>query len=382
MIPYGKQNVNNDDISAVVEVLLSDFLTTGPGVPAFETGICTVTGAKHAIAVNSATSALHVACLALGLGNGDYLWTSPITFVASANVARLCGADVDFVDVDPDTLNICPVALERKLKRASLHGKLPKIIMPVHMCGTPCDMKKIAELAMQYEVKIIEDASHALGAYYKGNTVGACDYSDITVFSFHPVKIITTGEGGVATTNNELLAEKMRLLRSHGVTRDTNAMQGRPHGAWYYEQIDLGLNYRMSDLCAGLGLSQLNRLEQFVNERNRLAENYDNAFCGSGLIKLPARQKDVKSAFHLYVVKVPVEKRLYVFNSLRDVGIGVNVHYIPVYWQPYYVNLGFERGHCPIAEDVYAQILSLPLFPTLTERDQQYIISSIERFVS
>ena len=382
MIPYGKQNVNNDDISAVVEVLRSDFLTTGPRVPAFETGICKVTGAKHAIAVNSATSALHVACLALGLGNGDYLWTSAITFVASANVARLCGADVDFVDVDPNTFNICPVALERKLKHAYFQGKLPKIIMPVHMCGQPCDMKKIAELAMQYDIKIIEDASHALGAYYQGNTVGACDYSDITVFSFHPVKIITTGEGGVATTNNELLAEKMRLLRSHGLTRDTNAMLGRPHGAWYYEQIDLGLNYRMSDLCAELGLSQLNRLEHFVNERNRLAENYDNAFCGSDMIKMPARQRYVKSAFHLYVVKVPAEKRLYVFNSLRDVGIGVNVHSIPVYWQPYYETLDFERGHCPIAEAVYAQILSLPLFPTLTERDQKYIISSIERFVS
>lgn len=382
MIPYGKQNVSNDDIAAVVEVLGSDFLTTGPKVPAFEVGICSVTGAKHAIAVNSATSALHVACLALGLGEGDYLWTSPITFVASANVARLCGADVDFVDVDPNTFNMCPVALERKLILASSQGKLPKIIMPVHMCGQPCDMKKISALAKKYEIQIIEDASHALGAYYYSNAIGACDYSDVTVFSFHPVKIVTTGEGGAATTNNELLAEKMRLLRSHGVTRDTSAMHNKPHGAWYYEQIDLGLNYRMSDLCAALGISQLKRLEHFVNERNRLADQYDNAFRRSEIIKVPARHKEVRSAFHLYVIKVPPDKRLHVFNSLRDVGIGVNVHYIPVYWQPYYETLGFERGHCPNAEAVYAQILSLPMFPTLTDQDQRFIISSIERFLN
>ncbi|WP_282128591.1 UDP-4-amino-4,6-dideoxy-N-acetyl-beta-L-altrosamine transaminase [Roseobacter litoralis] len=379
MIPYGRQDISQPDIDAVVEVLKSDFLTQGPVVPRFEAAIAKKVDASFGVAVNSATSALHIAASALGLGPGDLLWTSPITFVASANSARYCGADVDFVDIDPDTYNMCPTALEKKLDQAEKNGRLPKILMPVHMCGQSCSMKEISELARSRGIRVIEDASHAIGGQYHGKPIGCCAYSDITVFSFHPVKIVTTAEGGMAITNDGALYKRMCLLRSHGVTRDPDIMESEPHGPWYYEQLELGWNYRMTELQAALGLSQLTRLDDFVERRTRLADRYDQLLQGQPLL-LPTRQSDSQSSHHLYVVRLKDGNHLArrdAFDRLRADGIGVNVHYIPVHLQPYYENLGFQRGDFPHSESYYEQALSLPLFAGMTDDQQEKVVHSI-----
>lgn len=385
MIPYGRQDITQADIDAVVEVLKSDFLTQGPLVPRFEQAVATYTGAEYAVAVNSATSALHLACLALGLGPGDVLWTSPITFVASANCARYCGADVDFVDIDPRTYNLCPQALEQKLIEAERRGRLPKIVVPVHLAGQPCDMAAIHALAQRYGFRIVEDASHAIGARYRGEPVGNCRYSDITVFSFHPVKIITTAEGGMALTNDAALAEKMALLRSHGITREPEEMTHEPDGPWYYQQIDLGFNYRMTELQAALGLSQLERLDVYVAQRAKLAQQYDELLAGLPVVT-PWQHPDGASAWHLYVVRLQLDglplNHRQVFEALREQGIGVNLHYIPVHTQPYYRRLGFGSGDFPIAEAYYAEAISLPLYPTLPESDQMRVVSALRRVLS
>lgn len=385
MIPYGRQDITQADIDAVVEVLKSDFLTQGPLVPRFEQAVATYTGAEYAVAVNSATSALHLACLALGLGPGDVLWTSPITFVASANCARYCGADVDFVDIDPRTYNLCPQALEQKLIEAERRGRLPKIVVPVHLAGQPCDMAAIHALAQRYGFRIVEDASHAIGARYRGEPVGNCRYSDITVFSFHPVKIITTAEGGMALTNDAALAERMALLRSHGITREPEEMTHEPDGPWYYQQIDLGFNYRMTELQAALGLSQLGRLDVYVAQRAKLAQQYDELLAGLPVVT-PWQHPDGASAWHLYVVRLQLDglplNHRQVFEALREQGIGVNLHYIPVHTQPYYRRLGFGPGDFPIAEAYYAEAISLPLYPTLPESDQMRVVSALRRVLS
>ncbi|SLN57669.1 UDP-4-amino-4, 6-dideoxy-N-acetyl-beta-L-altrosamine transaminase [Pseudoruegeria aquimaris] len=378
MIPYGRQDIRQEDIDAVVDVLKSDFLTQGPQVPAFEQAVAKAAGARHAVAVNSATSALHIACLALGLGPGDLLWTSPITFVASANVGRLCGADVDFVDVDPDTANMCPQALAEKLAAAKAAGRLPKVLIPVHMCGQSCDMAAIGALARDYGVKIVEDASHAIGGSFEGKPVGDCRHSDITVFSFHPVKIVTTAEGGVATTQDADLARRMELFRSHGVTRDPALMEGESEGGWYYQQVELGLNYRMTELQAALGVTQMTRLAEYVDRRNALAERYDAAL-GNLPLKRPGRLAQARSSFHLYVIRVEAARRRAVFDALRAEGIGVNVHYIPVHTQPYYRRLGFAPGQFPQAEGYYAQAISIPLYHGLTEAAQDQVVAAVEK---
>lgn len=377
MIPYGRQDISEADIAAVCEVLASDFLTQGPCVPAFEAAFCKLTGATQAVATNSATSALHLACLALGIGPGDLVWTSPITFVASANCARLCGAEVDFVDVDADSFNICPEAFERKLCAAERAGRLPKALVAVHMCGQSPDLEKISESARSRGINIIEDASHAVGASYLDAAVGSCRFSDIAVFSFHPVKILTTAEGGLATTNSPELAQRMADLRSHGITRDPSRMRFEPDGPWYYEQLALGLNYRMTDLQAALGLSQLDRLAEFLNRRRELAARYEDGLSELP-IWLPGRVHGADSAWHLYVVRLQdASCRAAVFTELRAAGIGVNVHYIPVYLQPYYRDLGFREGHCPVAEDYYARAISIPMFAALTETEQDYVMDAL-----
>lgn len=377
MIPYGRQDVDEADIAAVVAVLRSDFLTQGPAVPRFEAALAERVGAPHAVAVNSATSALHVACLALGLGPGDRLWTSPITFVATANCARLCGADVDFVDVDPTTALMCPDRLAEKLAHAERTDRLPKIVAPVHLGGQSCDMAAIGALAERYGFRVLEDASHAVGGTAAGAAVGSCPHSDVAVFSFHPVKIVTTGEGGVATTRDGELAARMARLRSHGITREPALMTHAPDGPWYYQQLELGLNYRMTDLQAALGASQLARLDAFVDRRNALAERYDARLAGLPLRPL-ARRANIRSAFHLYVVLLddPSRHRA-VFEGLRARGIGVNLHYIPVHLQPYYRRLGFEPGDFPAAEDYYARALTLPLWPGLTREAQDVVVDAL-----
>lgn len=378
MIPYGRQQISQDDIDAVVAVLQSDFLTQGPQVPAFELALQQATGAQYALAVNSATSALHIACMALGLGVGDRLWTTPITFVASANCARYCGADVDFVDVDPVTYNLCPQQLEKKLKQAQQNGTLPKIVVPVHLCGYPCDMAAIYALSQEYGFHIIEDASHAIGGQYHGEPIGNCRYSDITIFSFHPVKIVTTAEGGAALTNCPELAERMALLRSHGITREPSKMQGESHGSWYYQQIDLGYNYRMTELQAALGVSQMTRLDEFVTRRHQLAQRYHAALHDLPLTLPLFSQQDAYSALHLYVIRLQRSKlnktRRDIFDTLRNAGIGVNIHYIPVHTQPYYQNLGFQIGDYPIAEAYYEDAISLPMFAAMTDQQQDTVI--------
>ena len=382
MIPYGRQDITSADIAAVVDVLQSDWLTQGPVVPRFEEAIVGKTGARYAIAVNSATSALHIACLALDLGPGDWLWTSPNTFVASANCGLYCGAKVDFVDIDPHTYNMSAGALEQKLEKAERLGILPKIVIPVHFAGQSCDMASIRALSTRYGFKIIEDASHAIGGRYKEKAIGCCEYSDITVFSFHPVKIITTGEGGMAVTNNADLAESMQQLRSHGITRDPQRMQTPSLGPWYYEQIALGFNYRMTDIQAALGLSQLKRLEYFVTRRQDIAAVYDHALDGLPLIK-PYQHVDTYSAYHLYVIQVDVQHasldRNTLFANLRAAEVGVNVHYIPVHIQPYYHVLGFSVGDYPVAEHYYANALSLPIYARLTDSDQMNVIDAIKK---
>lgn len=377
MIPYGRQIISNSDIRAVESVLRSDFLTQGPVVERFEAAVSGRVGAKHAVAVNSATSALHIACIALDLGPGDLLWTSPITFVASANCGRYCGSDVDFVDIDPETFNICPNALEAKLVNARLSGRLPKIIVAVHMCGQSPDMVRIAELARRFGVRIIEDASHSIGAHYLGAHVGSCAHSDITVFSFHPVKIITTAEGGMALTNNVELALRMERLRSHGITRDVDQMTHAPDGPWYYQQLELGWNYRMTEMQAALGLNQLNHLDAFIARRRELAEAYDAALAALPL-RRPGRMGGAKSSWHLYVIRLEDPTRhLRVFEKLREQGIGVNLHYIPVHLQPYYRALGFNIGDFQNAEDYYSRAISIPLHAGLTEEEQDTVVVAI-----
>jgi UDP-4-amino-4,6-dideoxy-N-acetyl-beta-L-altrosamine transaminase len=380
MIPYGRQNISQPDIDAVVAVLRSDWLTQGPAIERFEQAVTDYCGAAQAVAVNSATSALHLACLALGLGPGDRLWTSPNTFVASANCALYCGARVDFVDIDPRTYNLSVDALRDKLERAERAGRLPKVVIPVHFAGQPCDMAAIHALAREYGFRVIEDASHAIGGRYLGEPVGNGRYSDITVFSFHPVKIITTGEGGMALTQDPELAETMRRLRTHGITRDPARMVGEVQGPWYYQQIELGFNYRMTDIQAALGYSQLQRLEEFVARRHELADRYDALLAGLPVIT-PWRDPEAWSAFHLYVIRLDERRmgqsRRAVFEALRQKGIGVNVHYIPVHTQPYYRALGFAEGDDPEAERYYREAISLPLYPTLTEAEQDQAVSAL-----
>ena len=385
MIPYGRQEITQADIDAVAEVLRSDFLTQGPAVTRFEQAVATHVGARHAVAVNSATSALHIACLALGLKPGDRLWTSPITFVASANCGLYCGATVDFVDIDPRTYNLCAAALAKKLEQAERDGTLPKIVVSVHLCGQPCDMEAIHALSQRYKFKVIEDASHAIGGKYKGEWIGNSRYSDITIFSFHPVKIITTGEGGMVLTNDAALANKMALLRSHGITRDATEMTHTPDGPWYYQQIDLGFNYRMTDIQAALGLSQMARLNDYVTRRHAIAKRYD-AQLATLPATLPWQHPDSYSGMHLYVVRLQLEKisktHREVFESLRAQNIGVNLHYIPVYTQPYYARMGFAPTDFPQAERYYAEAISLPMHATLSETQQDQVVEALKKAVA
>ncbi|MFC1513030.1 UDP-4-amino-4,6-dideoxy-N-acetyl-beta-L-altrosamine transaminase [Thermodesulfobacteriota bacterium] len=383
-VPYGRQWINEDDIEAVIGVLRSDWLTQGPMVPAFENAVAGYCGAQNAVAVNSATSALHIACLVLGVGEGDIVWTTPITFVASANCALYCGAEVDFVDIDSRTYNLSVKCLVEKLDQAEKIGKLPKVVIPVHLCGQSCDMAGIYELGQRYGFKIIEDASHAIGGRYKDESIGNCRYSDISVFSFHPVKIITTGEGGMAMTNDEQLANRMQMLRSHGITRAVADMTHAPDGPWYYQQVDLGFNYRMTDLQAALGLSQMQRLDEFVNKRHTIAKRYDQ-FLADLPVVTPWQHADSYSGLHLYVIRLEIAEigktHRQVFEDLRTACIGVNLHYIPVYRQPYYEGLGFKEGHCPEAERYYAEVISLPMYPGLTEALQDRVVAALREAV-
>lgn len=380
-IPYGRQNITQADIDAVVNVLRSDFLTQGPQVPLFEQYVLDVVGAKYALAMNSATSALHVACLALGVGKGDVVWTSPITFVASSNCALYCGADIDFVDIDAKTYNLSPEQLEQKLIQAKKENRLPKVVIPVHLCGQSCDMQRIHQLSQEYGFKIIEDASHAIGGKYQDKYIGSCQYSDITIFSFHPVKIVTTAEGGMAVTNNAELAQKMDLLRSHGITRNEQLMTKESEGAWYYQQIDLGFNYRMTELQAALGVSQMQRLEQFVAKRHEIAQQYNELLVDLPVI-LPYQLESTYSGLHLYVIRLKLDElkktRKEIFTELREKGLGVNIHYIPVYTQPYYKQLGFKQGDFPEAELYYATAISLPMYPDLTQEQIHYIYTTLK----
>ena len=382
MIPYGRQDITQADIDAVVGVLQSDFLTQGPMVPRFEQSVAQHVGASHALAVNSATSALHIACLALGLGPGDRLWTTPVTFVASANCGLYCGAEVDFVDIDPHTYNLCPQALERKLEQAAREDKLPKVLVAVHLCGQPCDMQAIHALAQRYDFKVIEDASHAIGGKYQGEFIGNGRYSDITVFSFHPVKIITTAEGGMALTNDAELANKMALLRSHGITRDPVQMTHEADGPWYYQQIELGFNYRMTELQAALGVTQMVRLDQYVARRHQLARRYDDLLT-SLPVTTPWQHPDSYSGLHLYVIRLQLDKisktHRQVFEALRELGIGVNLHYIPVHTQPYYQRMGFQAGDFPEAESYYAEAISLPMFQTMSAEQQDTVVAALSK---
>jgi UDP-4-amino-4,6-dideoxy-N-acetyl-beta-L-altrosamine transaminase len=382
IIPYGRQHVSDEDIEAVEVVLRSDWLTQGPAVENFEDVVRHYCGAGYAVAMNSATSALHLACRALALGPGDVMWTSPITFVASANAALYCGAGIDFVDIDERTYNMSTSALSAKLEQAKNAGRLPKIVMPVHFAGQSCDMQDIHKLAEEYGFSVVEDASHAVGGRYLGQPVGNCAYSSITVFSFHPVKIVTTGEGGMAMTNDAELADRMRLLRSHGVTRDPTRMRGTPHGPWYYEQVDLGFNYRLTDIQAALGASQMRRIDSFVETRHSIADRYNMALADLPLI-LPWQNPDAYSAFHLYPIQIDSAntslKREKVFARLRECGIGVNVHYIPVHAQPYYKDKGFSAGLCPSAERYYENAISLPMFPSLTGQEQNRVIDALTK---
>lgn len=375
MIPYGHQDINDEDIDAVVEVLRSDRITQGQAVENFENCLCELTGAQFAVSTNSATSALHLACMALGVDAGSLVWTSANTYVASANCARLCGADVDFIDIDPKTGNLSVAALEQKLASAN---RIPDVVIPVHFAGQPCDMKAIGTLAQQYGFRVIEDASHALGAAHESVPVGACQYSDIAVFSFHPVKIATTGEGGALLCNDAELARKSVSLRSHGVTRDASLMTGIDSGSWVYEQLALGCNYRLTDIQAALGCSQLKRLDVFVSRRREIAARYAQAFDRAGIRYLAA---GVQSSVHLFVIRVDAEYRKVIFDQLVEQGVGVNVHYIPVYWQPYYRQLGFVRGQCPESEHYYAEAISLPVYPALTDQQQDFVIEQVTRAV-
>jgi UDP-4-amino-4,6-dideoxy-N-acetyl-beta-L-altrosamine transaminase len=382
MIPYGRQDVSEADIHAVVEVLKSDFLTQGPAVPAFEKAVADYCDVQYAFAVNSATSALHIACLALGVGKGDLVWTSPITFVASANCALYCGADVDFVDIDAATYNMSVSVLEEKLIKADKIGRLPKVVIPVHLAGQSCEMDKIYALGQKYGFRIIEDASHAIGGKYKGKAIGGCQYSDITVFSFHPVKIITTGEGGMCVTNDPQLATSLNRYRSHGIVRQASEMTHAPDGPWYYQQVDLGYNYRMTDIQAALGLSQMNRLDEFVAARHAIATRY-NVLLKEDWIELPWQHPDTYSGLHLYIIRLKKNKQgishRQLFEKLRTAGVLVNLHYIPVYTHPYYETIGYDRNEFPQSESYYSEAISIPMFATLTESEQQFVVDAIKK---
>ena len=378
MIFYGKQSIDQNDIDAVVEVLKSDFLTQGPAIEKFEKCVAEYCGAKYAVAVTSATAALHISCLATGLGKGDILWTSPITFTASANCGRYCGSDVDFVDIDPSTYNMSIAELEKKLQAAEIK---PRVVVPVHLAGQSCEMDKIYKLSQKYGFKVIEDASHAIGADYKETKVGCCKYSDMTVFSFHPVKIVTTGEGGMVLTNDKDLYEKLVLYRSHGITRDPKLMTGTADGPWYYQQIDLGFNYRMTDMQAALGYSQMQKVNEFVSKRRYLAKRYNELLKNINGIQLPDQNEDTKSSWHLYVVRVDFSKisktKNQIFAEMKEKGICLNLHYIPVHTQPYYENLGFKGGDFPNSEKYYEEAFTLPLYYSLTDEQQDHIVKSL-----
>ncbi len=385
MIPYGKQSISEEDIRAVVEVLRSDWITQGPTIEKFEKAIAEYCGVNYAVAVANATAALHIACMALDLGSGDVLWTSPNTFLASANCARYCGADVDFVDIDLQTYNMSTDELEVKLATAKKLKKLPKIVIPVHFSGQSCEMEKIKTLAVKYGFKIVEDASHAIGGKYLQKPVGSCKFSDMTVFSFHPVKIITTGEGGIVTTNDKKLFERLSRLRSHGMTREQTLMHEPSHGPWYYEQIELGYNYRITDIQAALGLSQFQRIDQFVANRQEIAHRYDQAF-SSLPITIPFQHRDTYSSYHLYVIRLKLDRikasHAQVFAELRRMGIGVNLHYIPVYRQPYYRPFGYNSKNFPNAEGYYKDAISLPMYASLTKEDQNRVIDAVETAIN
>lgn len=378
MIFYGKQSIDENDIDAVVEVLKSDFLTQGPAIEKFEKCVAEYCGAKYAVAVTSATAALHISCLSAGLGKDDILWTSPITFTASANCGRYCGADVDFVDIDPSTYNMSIAELEKKLQAAEIK---PRVVVPVHLAGQSCEMDKIYKLSQKYGFKVIEDASHAIGADYKETKVGCCKYSDMTVFSFHPVKIVTTGEGGMVLTNDKDLYEKLVLYRSHGITRDPKLMTGTADGPWYYQQIDLGFNYRMTDMQAALGYSQMQKVNEFVSKRRYLAKRYNELLKNINGIQLPDQNEDTKSSWHLYVVRVDFSKisktKNQIFAEMKEKGICLYLHYIPVHTQPYYENLGFKGGDFPNSEKYYEEAFTLPLYYSLTDEQQDHIVKSL-----
>ena len=381
IIPYGRQDINDEDCERVLEVLRSDWLTQGPAIARFEESVARYVGAPHAAAVCNATAALHIACLALGLGSGDLLWTVPNTFVASANCALYCNADVDFVDVDPDTYNMSARVLAEKLSAARKSGRLPKVVVPVHFAGQPCDMSEIHSLSLEYGFRIIEDAAHAIGGSYRGSKIGSCEFSDFTAFSFHPVKIVTTGEGGMTLTRNADLAARVALLRSHGITREPGLMTDPPDGPWYYQQVMLGMNYRMTDIQAALGASQMVRIDEFVARRRLIASRYDAALAGLPLV-IPLQKPWSQSAWHLYVIQVLESSRVgraEVFRRLRDAGVMVNVHYIPVHLQPYYRARGFSAGDFPVAEGYYARCISLPMYASLSDSDQEYVIASVRK---
>ena len=379
MIPYGRQTISENDISSVVDVLKSDFITQGPQIPRFEKAVASYTGASHAVAVNSATSALHIACLALGLGKGDWLWTSPNSFVASANCALYCGANIDFVDIEPTSYNISPIMLAEKLELAKKTGRLPKIVVLVHFAGQSCNMEEFSDLAQKYGFKIIEDASHAIGGEWNNSKIGNCAFSNITVFSFHPVKIITTAEGGMLTTNCQITASKLTALRSHGVTKDIDNLVNSQEGDWYYEQQQLGFNYRLTDLQAALGISQMEKLDNFVLTRHKIAAIYDERLKNFPLT-LPWQHKKSYSAYHLYPIQLQetakIDRKQF-FERLRAAGIMVNVHYIPIHTQPFYSNLGFKLGDFPSSEAYYSRAISLPIYAGLTNMQQEYIIETI-----
>ena len=380
MIPYGKQNIDKSDIKAVVEVLHSDFLTQGPVTPEFEIAISNYCGSKYSCAVNSASSALHISCLALGVKKGDWVWTSPISFVASSNCALHCGANIDFVDIDLESYNISPIKLEEKLRQAEKIGRLPKVLIPVHLSGQSSDMKEIFKLSKKYGFFIIEDASHAIGAKYHDQKVGSCKYSDITVFSFHPVKIITTCEGGICTTNSHEIYNKLCRYRSHGVTRHEKEMTKKPDGSWYYEQLDLGFNFRLNDLMSALGISQLKKINQFVKKRNEIAKYYDELFKNVDVIT-PKVLKHNYSSFHLYIIRIPNKgnkfSRNEIFKKLKDNGVGVNIHYIPIYRQPFYKKFNFDYNEFINSEKYYSEAISIPIYPGLKNEEQRFVFNTI-----